>query len=456
MVDLKTKKRVRDLTSGSVPGGLILFMLPLLGSSLIQQLYNTVDIMFIGQFLDKNASAAVGSGGLLITLLLGLFTGFSIGVGVIAAKAFGAGDATSLHQTVHTTAAVAVVCGSVFTVFSVDCTPAYLVILNVPLEIRQMSQLYLSIYFISLFAMVLFNLSAGILRALGDSRTPMLYQLYGGIGNVIADVVFIAVLGWGVGGAALASVCSQSVVALLTVHRLTKLDEGYKHCFFKFEVYPQKLKEIFVIGIPSAIQAMLITSSNLFVQANINTLDITSIAGYTVYFKVENFIYMPCGAFGQAAMTFVAQNVGAGQSLRARKGVAMSIAIGMAIALILEFIFLYFGSFIFSCFSSDGSVVLSGLSIARITFPFYFSYVFIEVFSGAIRGSGKAFAPMLIVLSTLGVARMVIVAFIMLSGGTAQTVAVAYPITWIMAAILLTVFYFAAKCITRSVKNAKA
>lgn len=445
---MKTKSaRNQTLTEGVIWKQLILFALPLLGSSLIQQLYNTVDLIFVGRILGKEASAAVGSGSLMITCLIGFFTGLSVGISVITGKFFGAQDQKSLYKTIHTAVVICLVSGVVLLAVGVGGAPFFLRLLNTPKEILPLGVVYMRIYFCSIFSILFFNVSAGILRATGDSKNPMLYQLAGGIANVFANYLFIVVFHMGVAGAAFATMVSQSVAAILTVRRLTMLPEEYRLCLKKISFDKKIFKQILLIGIPSGIQSMVITLSNLIVQSNINSLDVNSIAAFVAYFKVELFLYLPIQAFGQASMTFVSQNIGAGKLKRARKGMWTCIGVGVLTTICMAMILLMLPSYAFSMFSRDAAVITAGISLIQITFPFYFIYVFLEVFSCTIRGTGRGLAPMIIILVNLCGLRIILVNVMMKLYHSAPGVALIYPITWGCAAVCLYVYYRASKCL---------
>ncbi len=438
----RSRQAGTDLTQGRIGTQLLLFALPFLGSSLIQQLYNTVDLMFVGNFLGKEASAAVGSSSLLVTCLLGFFTGMGVGVSVLTAKARGARDNGRLHKVIHTTAALTVLGSLLFMVAGILLAPWLLQLLNTPEDIMPLALAYIRIYFLSLPSIVSYNMSAGILRAMGDSRSPMLYQLVGGLVNVAANALFICALQGGVAGAALATLCSQSAAALLTVRHLFRLDGAYRLRVRAIRFDRNTGLQIFKIGIPAAIQAMIITLSNLMVQAQINSLGVISIAAFTAYFKVENFIYLPIMAIGQACTSFFGQNAGAGQWERAKRGTRTSMALGVGITVFLSAAVLTFCSQLFGLFTADPEVVVLGRCIAFVSFPWYFLYVFLEVFASSIRGAGKTLPPMLIVVGNMCGVRLLALLTVMHISPSAPHVAAIYPITWFSTALCLAVYYW--------------
>ena len=255
----KSLTKENRLTEGNIWKQIIVFVLPLLASSLIQQLYNTVDLIFVGQFLDKNASIAVGSGSLLIACIINFFTGLSVGAAVITGNAYGAADEDTISKVIHTSVIMSLFAGIVLAIIGVAGAPVFLVWSKIPSEILPLGVTYIRIYFLSIFSIVFFNMNSGILRALGDSRMPMIYQLIGGITNIFANYLFIAVLELGVAGAAYATLASQTVAAVLTVRKLTKLPDGYRLKIKKIKADMQILGRIIKIGFPTGIQSMVLT-----------------------------------------------------------------------------------------------------------------------------------------------------------------------------------------------------
>ena len=443
----KSLTKENRLTEGNIWKQIIVFALPLLASSLIQQLYNTVDLIFVGQFLDKNASIAVGSGSLLIACIINFFTGLSVGAAVVAGNSYGADDKNTLSKVIHTAVVMCLVGGIVLAVIGVVGAPRFLKWLNTPADILPLGVTYIRIYFVSIFSIVFFNVSSGILRALGDSKNPMLFQLIGGITNVFANYIFIAVLDLGVAGAAYATLASQSVAAILTVRKLTKIPDEYRLKLKKIRCDMEILGRIVRIGLPSGIQSMVLTLSNLVIQSNINKLDVTSIAAFVVYFKVELFVYLPIQAIGQATMTFVSQNFGADLYKRARKGIRCCITIGVIASILLVILVLGIANPIMSLFTRDNEVMKVCLEILKTTFPFYFIYVFLESFSNALRGTGKSMGPMVITIINMCGVRVVLVTIIMMIIHSATGIAMVYPITWFCSAACMAGYYWFSNCL---------
>ena len=300
---------------------------------------------------------------------------------------------------------------------------------------------YLRIYMCSLFSIVSYNLGSGLLRAMGNSKSPMLYQLAGGFLNVVGDAFFICVLDLGVAGAALATACSQTLAAILTIGKLRRLEAPCGLKISEIKIYRKLARQIMTFGIPAAIQSIVITLSNLIVQSGINGLGVDSIAAFTAYFKIENFIYLPIMAFGQAASTFTSQNMGAGQRERVKKGTSISILLGVSVTILVSGFILFFCPYIFSVFVPDEQVVALGCRIAAIAYPFYFLYVFLEVFSSVIRGAGKTLVSMILILGNMCVLRICLLQIMLHVRPDVQGVALIYPVTWGTTALCMFFYY---------------
>lgn len=432
---------IRDLTRGPIGRQLLEFALPLFLGSLIQLLYNAVDLMFVGQILGKEDSAAVGASSLIVTCILGLFTGLGIGVGVVAARAVGQGAYQELDRIVHSAAGLSVLLAAVFTAFGLALSPLFLTWMHTPADVMESAVTYIRLYLLSLTAIVSYNIGSGILRALGNSKTPMLYQLAGGLVNVLGNTLFIYVLDWGVRGAALSTVCSQGLAAVLTVRRLGRAADGCRLSLRRIRLERGICKQFLAVGVPAAVQSVVITFSNILVQTCINDLGVVSMAAFTAYFKVENFIYLPIVAIGQAVSTFTSQNAGAIQPERIKTGARTAVAMGLAVTVCTVGVTLLFSQTAFSLFANEREVILLGSQIARITFPFYVLYVFLEIFASVIRGAGKALPVMAIIVTNMCVVRTCILRIMVLLSPNAQGVAAVYPLTWACTVLCLALYY---------------
>ena len=425
-----------DLTRGPVVRGIIAFALPLLFTSVVQQLYSTIDLLFVGNVLGTQAAAALGVGVMLVNILVALFTGLSTGSNVHVAHLFGTGDARELAKGVASALACGVFCGMLLGVAAFVFAPAFIGAMETPDAAVADAVAYLRVYSIAIVAVAVYNMAAGVLRAVGDSATPFRAQVAGGLLNVAANWFILCVLGCGVAGVALATLLSNALaaaVALRGVHRccggLAAFDlrcAGWGH-----------VRGIVSVGAPVAIQTTVITLSNVVVQHQIDLLGMAAIAAFSAYFKVELPIYYAILAFGQATTTFVAQNHGAHDHERARKGAWVCQGLGLGVSAALSAIMLAVGPWAFWVFNQDEAVIASGVAIISITFPLYFLYSILEVQADAIRGLGHSLQPALIVLANVGVLRLALVLLFCAHGVSIEAIASTYPITWATTALCM-------------------
>ena len=427
-----------DLTHGPIARKLLLFALPLLGASLIQQLYTTVDILFVSNYLGTEASAAVGASVLLNSALVNLFTGISIGAGVVIAQAFGRKDEVQLSKSIHTSMMLGLIGGVLLTVIGEISGGAFLNAVNTPASIFQDALDYVQVFFLGLTFMLVFNMAAGVMRALGNSQTPMLIQLVCGIIHVVTNYLFIMYMKNGILAVAWSSVLSQVLSAIIAVYYL--LHDGVIS-IPKLAVDRPLMREIIRIGLPAGLQGVVVTLSNVFVQYFINGFDVVAIAAFTAYYRIELLFYMPLVALGQAMMTFTGQNVGAMLYDRVKSGLRTTLLFGVGYSLVLAAILLYFGRETFGVFYTDPAVIDMGVTIIWISFPFYFFYVFLEVFADTLRGGGLSDVPMYIVLFNQCLLRtLILFGFMQLAHDIRLLVAV-YPITWGTAGAMLYWYY---------------
>ena len=435
------KNNSHTLTKGSVGKGILLFALPLLGSSLIQQLYSTVDLIFVGQLLGTKASAAIGASGLIVTCMIGFFNGMAVGTNVFAARHYGARRFEQLKKLIQTIFWTGIIGGFFLTVIGLVLSPVFLTWMGTPESIFPLAVRYLRIYMASMISVVSYNLLSGVLRALGDSRTPMLYQFFGGIINVFADFIFLYVFHMGVEGTAFATLFSQTFAAIgvmIHLYRLKKTNAlriRFSYCSLK------EFTDILKVGVPAGVQSIIITLSNIIIQSQINTLGVTSVASFTVYFRVELIIYLPIVALGQAVVSFIGQNYGAGNWERIKKGNRLCIFGGSLITFAACILLIIAMPVILNVFTKDAAVAAQTLEIVKVTFPFYFFYTVLECFSSNLRGFGKAFLPMIVTVISFCGFRIVALFALMAKNPSPDKVALSYPISWGIAAAAMAILY---------------
>lgn len=435
------KNNSHTLTKGSVGKGILLFALPLLGSSLIQQLYSTVDLIFVGQLLGTKASAAIGASGLIVTCLIGFFNGMAVGTNVFAARHYGARRFEQLKKLIQTIFWTGIIGGFFLTVIGLVLSPVFLTWMGTPESIFPLAVRYLRIYMASMISVVSYNLLSGVLRALGDSRTPMLYQFFGGIINVFADFIFLYVFHMGVEGTAFATLFSQTFAAIGVMIHLYRLKEPYALRIRFSDCSLKEFTDILKVGVPAGVQSIIITLSNIIIQSQINTLGVTSVASFTVYFRVELIIYLPIVALGQAVVSFIGQNYGAGNWERIKKGNRLCIFGGSLITFAACILLIIAMPVILNVFTKDAAVAAQTLEIVKVTFPFYFFYTVLECFSSNLRGFGKAFLPMIVTVISFCGFRIIALFALMAKNPSSDKVALSYPISWGIAAAAMAMLY---------------
>ena len=435
------KNNSHTLTKGSVGKGILLFTLPLLGSSLIQQLYSTVDLIFVGQLLGTKASAAIGASGLIVTCMIGFFNGMAVGTNVFAARHYGAKRFERLKKLMQTIFWTGIIGGLLLTVIGLVLSPVFLTWMGTPESIFPLAVRYLRIYMASMISVVSYNLLSGVLRALGDSRTPMLYQFFGGVINVFADFIFLYVFHMGVEGTAFATLFSQTFAAVGVMIHLYRLKEPYALRIRFSDCSLKELTDILKVGVPAGVQSIIITLSNIIIQSQINTLGVTSVASFTVYFRVELIVYLPIVALGQAVVSFIGQNYGAGNWERIKKGNRLCIFGGSLITFAACILLIIAMPVILNVFTKDAAVAVQTLEIVKVTFPFYFFYTVLECFSSNLRGFGKAFLPMIVTVISFCGFRIIALFALMAKNPSPDKVALSYPISWGIAAAAMAVLY---------------
>ena len=429
-------EKKNSITEGNIIRSLIIFALPLLGGSLIQQLYNTADMIFAGRFVSKEAAAAVGASGLLFTCMIGLLTGVSVGVGILIAHKTGGKDYDGIRKTVKTSIFFGTISGIVLTVGGLIFSEKLLTVMNTPSEIMDESTLYLKIYFLSMIPMILYNMGSGLIRSSGNSKLPFYILVAGGLLNIISNATFVIIFGMGVAGVAIATLISQGITAILTVIFLFKENFLNLSDLKSFNLDFHILSKIIHYGLPAGIQSMIITFSNIVVQFYINGYGSDAVAAYASYFKLENFIWLPIVSIGQAITTFTAQNAGAKNYERIRKGTFVATFCSIGVTVILTGTILLFPEISLEIFIKDVEVIALGKKIIFITFPFYWLYSILETLGGSVRGMGYSVTSMSIIISSLCIMRIFLLMGLSRLDTGFQGIAFVYPITWFTAALL--------------------
>ena len=437
----KRKKQDVDMTEGSITRHIILFALPLLAGNLFQQLYNMVDTWVVGNYVSNEAFSAVGTVGPVINMLIGFFMGFSSGAGVVISQYYGAQRYDKVRETVHTAMVMTLVLSVVLTIAGIALIPFMLDLMKMPAEVIPEATTYLRIYFAGLIGLLVYNMGSGILRAVGDSQRPFYFLVVCAVMNTVLDLYFVLKLGMGVEGVALATIFSQGVSAVLVLLVLIRSDSCIKLIPKELKVHWTMLKKIVSVGIPAALQLCITSFSNIFVQSYINFFGADCMSGWTAYAKVDQLLILPMQSISLAATTFVGQNLGKGQVVRAKKGVRNAQAIAVASTVILMIPVLIFASPVVAFFNAKTEVVAYGTMLLRWITPFYVLCCLNQIYAGALRGAGNSRAPMIIMLTSFVFFRQIYLFIMSRVCNEVIPIAMSYPAGWLLCTILCSVYY---------------
>lgn len=431
-----------DMTTGSIWKLLLSFSIPLLIGNLFQQLYNTVDSLVVGNFVGTEALAAVGSTTCIINTMVMFFTGTSIGATVVISRHYGAHDDRKLHLAVETTMMVTFIASILFTGIGVLFTPFMLRFMSTPEDVLPSASEYLRIYFSGISGLLIYNMGSAVLRAVGDTRRPLLFLCFSSILNTVLDLIFVIVFDLGIAGVAYATILSQFISAALVLVVLT-LDGGSYHLVWQdLRIDRPTFRQILSIGLPAGFQQSLTSFSNVYVQSYVNYFGSACMAGWSCYTKIDQFIFLPLQSMNQAATTFVSQNIGAQDIKRAKRGSRtafyMSTAITIAISAILWFTA---GQFV-SLFNQDPSVISYGVLFIHTNSTLTFTCCATQIFSGSLRGAGDSKTPMLVMLFSYVLFRQIYLYVITQFINTPAVVGFGYPLGWIVCSLLTSYFYF--------------
>ena len=433
---------VNKITEGNIPRQLLSFFFPLFIGSLFQTLYNTVDSVIVGRFVGANALAAVGGTGIIMNLLVGFFMGLSSGGTVIISQYYGAKDYEKLHKAVHTTVGIAIIGGLIITVLGEVFARPLLSLIKLDPAIMDMSVLYLRLVFAGMIFFTLYNLGGGILRAIGDSKRPRNYLILTCVMNIFLDLIFVLWLHMSVAGVAIATGISIITSSVLVMRDLLTTTDIYRVEPKKIRIDKQMFKEILRIGLPSGGTSLAYTLSNMVIQTSINSFGANTTAAFVAFGKIDTVIFMIQGSFGMAVTTFVGQNFGARKLGRVKESTRVALAMSIAVTLALSAAMYFFASPLVSLFAKENVVIDIGSMILRICAPFYFTYSFVEILSGAIRGSGQGFMPMAITLSTICIFRFIWVFLLTpLMGQSIANTVWCYPVSWMLAGVCFIIYY---------------
>ena len=433
--------KTRDLTEGGIKRVLLSFAAPLFLSQLFQQLYNSADAVIVGNFLGKEALAAVSSSGPLIHLFIGFFNGAATGAGVVISRYFGAQDRDRVRKAIHTNVLFSLLCGLFLSGVGVLLTPYILRWMGTDPSVLPQSEAYFRWYFAGAAAIVMYNALKGILTALGDSRRPLYYLIFSSVLNVILDLIFVGLLKGGVAAAAIATGLSQGISALLCLIHLLEKDQIYTLKARELRIDGPVLQEIVKIGLPTGVQMSVISIANVLVQKNINSFGADAMAACGSYAKVEGFVFLPITCFSLALTTFIGQNMGAGKLDRVKAGCRFGLLASVLAAECIGVVVFFFGPQLISLFNSDPAVLAIGQKQCRIESLFFCMRAFSHTVAGICRGAGKATVPMLVMLGIWCALRITYITVAMRLCHDIRLLFWAYPLTWTISAGIFFLYY---------------
>ncbi len=431
-----------DMTEGPIWRHLINFALPMMAGLLFQQFYNTVDTIIVGQFVGKEALAAVGSTGPVINTLVGFAVGLSSGATVAISQSYGAHDYRALGKAVHTSVALTFIMSVVLSVIGVAIVTPLLNMMGTPEDVFGEAHTYLTIYFSGMLGLLVYNMGSGILRAVGDSTRPLYFLIFSAVVNTVLDLLFVVAFDMGVAGVAWATLIAQALSGVLVLWVLTRDHAPYGIRWKELCLDKTMLRRICNLGLPAGIQQGVISFSNVFVQASVNAFGSACMAGWSAYSKLDVFLSVPIQAVSLASTTMVGQNMGAKKLDRVRSSVRQSQLMGGSVTLLLALVMVAFAPQLMRLFSSEADVLEYGIYFVRLMSPFYLLTCFTQTFAGSLRGIGRAQATMYICLFSYVAFRQLYLLVIRLLGGSILWVALSYPIGWMMATALLGFWFY--------------
>lgn len=452
MSEIKQKKNRYeiDMCNGSVMDKLISFSIPLMLSGILQLLFNAVDIIVVGRFTGSHALAAVGSTTALINVFTNLFIGVSLGANVLAARFYASGQEREMSETVHTAITFALLSGMVMVFVGLLFSRGALELMDTPQDVIDQSTLYMRIYFAGMPFFMVYNYGAAILRAVGDTKRPLLFLIIAGVTNALLNLFLVIIMHLGVAGVAIATVIAQMISCILVLRCLYKTDSCYQLRFSKLMLKWRYLKQIFQVGIPAGIQSTVINFSNALLQSSVNSFGSIAMAGYTAANNIFGFLFASVNSITQACMSFTSQNYGVGKWKRMDKVLRNCILLSVIVSLVLGGGSYLFGPELLKIYTSDQAVIQCGMEILLYTTVTYFMCGLMDLFPGALRGMGYSSVPMLLsVVGTVGT-RVAWIFWVFPKHRALDVLFISYPASWLVTIILQVICYF---FVRRKVKN---
>ena len=448
---MKTNKYEIDMCNGSIMDKLISFALPLMLSGILQLMFNAVDIVVVGHFTGKQALAAVGSTTALINVFTNLFIGISLGANVLAARFFASGREKEMSDTVHTAILLALISGILMAGIGVISAKGALLLMGTPDNVIAQSTLYMRIYFLGMPFFMLYNYGAAILRAVGDTKRPLLFLVISGCANALLDLILVIGFHLGVAGVATATITAQMISCILVLLCLYRTDSCYQLRFSKLKIKKVYLLQIFQVGIPAGIQSTVINFSNALLQSSVNSFGDTAMAGYTAANNILGFLYVSVNSITQACMSFTSQNYGVRKFKRMDKVLLECLGLTVIVALVLGGGSYLFGAELMHIYTKSTKVIECGVDIMLYTTVTYFLCGIMDLLPGALRGMGYSTVPMILsVIGTVGT-RIVWIYVIFPCHRSLDFLFISYPVSWLLTIVMQVIcFYFVRKKVHNS------
>ena len=452
------KNSNKTMLQGPLFGSIVSYTIPIILTGILQLLFNAADLVVVGRFCGSVSVAAVGATGAITNLIVNLFIGLSVGAGVTVAQALGAREEEAVHRTVHTALPAALFSGLVLTVVGILFSETFLIWMGTPEDVLPLSAVYMRIYFAGISFTMVYNFSASILRAAGDTRSPLIYLSVSGVINVVLNVVFVTGFHMNVAGVALATTISQGISAILVVAALMRRTDACKLVLTKLRIYLPQLSKIVRIGLPAGIQSSLFSISNVMIQSSINSFGGVLMSGNAAAGNIEGFLYVTINSFHQTAVNYIGQNVGAQQYSRVKKCLWICLGCVSVVGFVLSLLIYGFGPQLLSIYITDSQEAISYgmIRFAYASLP-YFLCGLMDVSTGALRGMGASVTPMII--SVLGVCGIrigwILTIFQVPQFHTPQCLYISYPVSWTVTFLCqLMAFWWVYRKHTRKLKNA--
>ena len=441
------------MTSGNIYKKIALFAIPLLLGNFFQLMYNTIDSIVVGNYVGKEALAAVGASTPIINLLIAFFQGLATGAGVVVSRYYGARKQEEESKAIHSFLLFSILFGIALSIVGYFVSPIILRMMNTPSDYYNDADGYLAIYFLGATFLIVYNAGTGILQAVGDSKNPLYFLIATSILNIFLDLLFVKGFGMGVDGAAWATIISECISMLLVINLLMRTKNEYKVTLKNLKIDFSILKQIVEIGVPAGLQGMIVSVSNVIVMAYINQFGSSGVAGFSCSDKIDNFMGLPVNSLMLAITTFVGQNLGARQYERVKQGVRAALVMSISIVVTLGVFVFLFSDSLMRIFTSDMDVIEDGTIILRIMCPCYIFLCFHQVYSGALRASGRSSVPMITSIIAFVVMRQIFLAVAIPLYHHISIIGIGYSFTWAMAALMTGIYYFTSNWLQKSMRE---